>query len=113
MIKCGWNKCDVQFDETEIHPGHSRKYCCNKHRQAASWERHDEKVFQERLDLRKKREAARIYAAINCVNYTDCICSVKVVCLDCDKADIKLNAYQHEPGVLVHDQDEEHGLNIR
>ena len=112
MVKCGWPKCDIEFDETTPSPGHKRKYCCNEHKKYAGWERVDERKIKARLELKKKREAARIYAAINCLNYTSCICNTAINCLNCESAETVKDAFRHEPGILVHDQSGEHGPNL-
>ena len=104
---CDLEGCDVEFKARGL-----KKYYCKKHKKHADWNRQDDKKIKANSKAREQKQKARSFAALHCVHYSSCICQVRINCLDCQRADIKHNAWQHEPGTLYMPNEDLHTLGL-
>jgi len=115
MPECKYRLCANTFKLNPRQRGQKKEYCCPQHgkaeRRLNGLELRAAKDYKNRVPAERK-QAARINASINCLNYTKCLFGVRMNCLDCDKAEFQADAFRHEPGVLVHDNSGEYSVRV-
>ena len=86
----------------------SKLYCQSQCQQAtdrgtraASQTAEQTAAKQRRKD---ERTEARQRASLNCECYTECLRAFKLPCWKCDRMEYNIDAWKHEPGVLVHNE---------
>ena len=98
---CKNERCKKPFKTRDT----KKKHCCVKCQQATARLKRlivlSKKDFsntglRDKRDLGKKRESARVYAAINCTLYRQCVNAEKLPCLNCEKKNIQIDAYKSE-----------------
>lgn len=102
--------CDLEGCENEFRARGLKRHCCIEHKIHAQWIREGKKQLKQRRKAKELNEKARIFAALNCIHYTKCICSVQVNCYNCQQSEMIQDAWQHEPGVLYNQQSDYHSV---
>ena len=101
MPECKYRLCHVKFEPSGR--GKKKKYCCTQHRDKERYRlRKDKQFLAKNYVSNKDYQAARDYAALNCLLYTKCLFGLRMSCFGCDYKEFKKDAWKHEPGVLIY-----------
>jgi len=111
--KCGTVKWWYQFRASKQHKFSRNVWCiCCMAEYNKKWIKNNPEKYKRRhkpepdtkeYGLRVLREAAKEYAALNCLKYRDCLDAASMNrcgefnCLGCEKADFMDGAYRREP----------------
>jgi len=115
MPECKYRLCENMFELNPGQRGQKKEYCCPQHgkaeRRLVGLEVGAARDYKNRVPAEQK-QAARVHASLNCLNYTKCLFGVRMNCLDCDKAEYQADAFRLEPGMLYHNSGGENRMNL-
>ena len=115
MPECKYRLCKNTFQ-----PGgrsKKKKYCCTNHRDKERYRLRMDQQFIARNGVSKKEhQDARKKAILNCDDYMDCLniayrADANMNCHNCNKA-TTIDAWQHEPGVLINNDPYDYSMHI-